>query len=245
MTKNRFIDMLKTSLGLIVGVSVHHFGSKILDRSETQAEAASQEIRDNKLDEINNSINYIRSSLDECVKNAELSKNNSNIPQEDVTLVRNSIDEIVNTVNSFKDVPLDDNTKIIVDQKVNIVEKALKTVSDTIEKFSSDKDKFIPDFNLQSLYDFLDSLTLLEESAFIHICMFIFILLCLCNIILIFFGNEIIKFFKLEEKYPKLGLFLNIRSKFSRYNLMWNIFLIILVCFLAIFLNLLIFYSKL
>ena len=101
---------------------------------------------------------------------------------------------------------------------------------------------FISNFNLQVLYDFLDSLTLLEESAFVHIMIFIFILLCLFNILSIFFGNELIKYFKLEEKYPRLELFFRLRMRFQRYYLMWNIFLIVLVCFLAIFLNLLVFY---
>lgn len=220
MTKNKFIDMLKTSVGIIVGVSAHHFGGKLLDRNESQAEAVSQEIRDTKLDEINKTITHIKSSLEECINKTETSKDNNNIPQEDVTLVRDSIDEIVRTIKTFKDVPLDNDNKIIIDQKVSAVEKTLNTVTEIIEKFSNGKNNFISDLNLQGLYDFLDSLTLLEESAFLHIFIFIFILLCLFNIIFIFFGNEIIKYFKFEEKYPRLEFILQIRSKFQRYYLM-------------------------
>ena len=99
-----------------------------------------------------------------------------------------------------------------------------------------------PKPDLQGLYDYLDTLTLLEESALIHICIFMLILSCLVSIISILFGNEIIKFFKLEERFPRLELFFKLRTKFQRYYLIWNIFIIVFVCLLAIFLNLLVFY---
>ena len=96
----------------------------------------------------------------------------------------------------------------------------------------------------QGLYDFLDSLTLLEESAFLHIFIFIYILCCVANIISVFFGNEIIRYFNLEERYPKLSIYFKLRAKFQRYYLAWNILGIIFMSVLAIGLNLLVFYSK-
>ena len=150
---------------------------------------------------------------------------------------------VVTTVKSFKDVPAGNNNTNIMDQKVATIEKASNTIKDITESLGNGNNNFISDLNLQVLYDFLDSLTLLEESAFLHIFIFIYILLCIFNIIAVFFGNEIIQYFKLETKYPKLELFFKIRNKFQRYYLMWNVSLIVLVCFLAIFLNLLVFYK--
>lgn len=42
---------------------------------------------------------------------------------------------------------------------------------------------------LSKLTEYLDSLTLFEESAFIHILVFIILLLTIFNILLVFFGN--------------------------------------------------------
>ena len=102
--------------------------------------------------------------------------------------------------------------------------------------------KFIPDFNLQSYYDFLDSLTLFEESAFLNIFIYILILLCIFSIMSVFFGNELIKYFKLEQRFPRLAIFFTLRTKFQRYYLMWNILYIFIISFLGIFINLLAFY---
>ena len=53
------------------------------------------------------------------------------------------------------------------------------------------------DFNLQEYYSFLDSLTLTQELALMHLLVFIFLLLCMLSILSIFFGNELIKYLPL------------------------------------------------
>lgn len=98
----------------------------------------------------------------------------------------------------------------------------------------------LPYFNFQMLYDFLDSLTLLEESAFIHILLFIILLCCIFNIISIFCGNEIIRYLNLEVKFPKLSFYFKLRTTLQKYYLLWNIFIMVFVCILAISINLLV-----
>ena len=121
--------------------------------------------------------------------------------------------------------------------------KLTNDLKELIEPFiGGPKNNFISNFNIQNLYDFLDSLTLLEESAFIHILIFIILLCSLVNIISIFFGNEIIRYFNLEKRLPKLETIFRLRTKFQRYYLLWNIFLMFVVCFYGIFVNLLAFY---
>lgn len=85
-------------------------------------------------------------------------------------------------------------------------------------------------------------MTLLQESALLHIIIYIYILATVFNILGIFFGNEVIKYFELENKYPKLHIFFKLRAKFQRYYLIWNISILLVVCFLGIFLDLLVFY---
>ena len=100
------------------------------------------------------------------------------------------------------------------------------------------------DFKLDAYYEYLDSLTQIQEGAFIHILLFLVIIFSLLNILFAFLGNELIQYLNLENKYPKLSLFIKLRVKFQRYYLLWNIFLILLVCIVSIGFNLLIlFYS--
>ena len=86
-------------------------------------------------------------------------------------------------------------------------------------------DKFLPD--LTSLYEYLDSLSLLQESAFFHIIVLTVILTCILNITSVFFGNEIISYFKLEEKYPKLAFFFKVRNQFQRYYLIFTLIVMV------------------
>ena len=95
---------------------------------------------------------------------------------------------------------------------------------------------------INKFYEHLDTLSILQESSILHILLFTVLTVTVLNILSVLFGIELIKYFKLEEKYPRLELFFRLRMRFQRYYLMWNIFLIVLVCFLAIFLNLLVFY---
>lgn len=94
--------------------------------------------------------------------------------------------------------------------------------------------------NLRSFYEFLDKLSLLEEAALVHILILSFVLLTIINIMITLFSNELITYFNIESKYPYLQKFLRLRAKFQRYYLIWNFSLLILICLLGLFLNLLV-----
>ena len=99
---------------------------------------------------------------------------------------------------------------------------------------------FISKFILNGYYDFLNSLTLIEELAFLHILILILLMVSITNITIILFGNEIMKYFDLENKYPSLSTFFKIRAKFQKYYLMWNVFYMFFICFIGIILDLLV-----
>ena len=71
--------------------------------------------------------------------------------------------------------------------------------------------------------------------------MFVVIILNVINILSVLFGNEIIRFFNLEERYPKLGIFFKLRIKLQRYYLMWIVFILFLVCIAGIGIDILLF----
>ena len=71
--------------------------------------------------------------------------------------------------------------------------------------------------------------------------MFLSLIFTSINILGALFGNEIIKYFDLEKKYPKLNTFFSYRAKFQKYYLSWNIFLLLILIIAAILLNIFIF----
>ena len=91
---------------------------------------------------------------------------------------------------------------------------------------------------------YLDSLTLLQESALLHMLMFTYIICTLFTIIGVFFGNELIYYLDLENKNRYLSSFLKIRARLQRYYLIWTIFMLFVVCSVGLFLNFLAFTVK-
>jgi hypothetical protein len=60
------------------------------------------------------------------------------------------------------------------------------------------------------------------------------ILWCIFGIILNFYGNYLLDRFNLEERYPKIALFINYRRKVSKYYIMSNFLLIISMCLINV-----------
>lgn len=216
MTKTQILNLLKTTSGVLTGAGLHHYGSKVLDSNNAQIESQIQAARDDQIDKMSYNVHKL-------VDRADKLDNSIIVPKQDV--------EIINeTLNSMKEDP-------------SIVENGIKLIEKIIDSWSKGNN-YISKISFQDIYDYLDSLTLLQESAFIHICMFIYILCCIYIIMAAFFGNEIIKYLNLEEKYPKLSIFFKLRTKFQRYYLVWNIVGIIIICILGVGINLLVLVYK-
>ena len=86
------------------------------------------------------------------------------------------------------------------------------------EFLNNEKNYFISDLTV--LNDYFSSLSLLELSALFHILGSLLVLITAFNILSVFFSNEIIKFFNLELKYPKLAKFFHLRRIFQKYYLL-------------------------
>lgn len=106
---------------------------------------------------------------------------------------------------------------------------------------------FISDFSItvnipqiDVLYAYLDSLSLLEESAIFHIIVILTILIIVFNIYSVLLGNEILKYLNIEEKYPRLTKILKLRLQFQRYYLIFNLLYLICICIFVLFINILV-----
>jgi hypothetical protein len=94
-----------------------------------------------------------------------------------------------------------------------------------------------------SLQSFFDGLNYEQNLAIVHISGSMFILFGLISIISIFYGDKLIIFFDLENRFPKIAKFIQIRRKFQQYYLLMNIGLIIIVLLLIIYVNIIEFLS--
>ena len=61
-----------------------------------------------------------------------------------------------------------------------------------------------------------------------------FILWCILSVVINLYGDYLLDRFKLEEKYPRLALFILYRKKVSKYYILSNIIYIILTCIMNI-----------
>ena len=97
---------------------------------------------------------------------------------------------------------------------------------------------------INRLYEYLDTLSILQESSILHILLFTVLTVTVFNILSVLFGFELIKYFKVEERMPKLAGFFRLRAQFQRYYLMWNVSILFTVCLFGIVVNLLLFTVK-
>lgn len=89
----------------------------------------------------------------------------------------------------------------------------------------------------------IKDLNLEQIGAIVHLSGSILILHCLMTIIATLFADKIIRYYGLEERFPKLAIFIRVRQKILYVNLFINFFIIILVLFVIIYLNLLVLFS--
>ena len=241
-----------------MGVAGHHYGVQLLETldnyrkslsNETSVEAEEMVQHDkvyNQLKNISEQVSNLEGKMDELNENQRKSMDSN----------KEFMDKADTVLDNAKD--LDSTAKVITENGANaenvaeLSNKTNKLAESILElkdwfssSFGNGNNLHIPDyFPLDKFIQFLDSLTLLQESAVVHILSFIVIIFCLFSIIGIFVGNELIKYFDLESKFPSLSTYFKIRAKFQKYFLFWNTFIILFICLVGIGLNILAFMVK-
>jgi len=248
------LTVLGTFLSGVVG---HHYIGKILDyKSEL---AASKEMELRAISESEN-MEIMQNKLNSIIKN------NENLSKNVETLIDKHVPESLAFGESYVNDLLDfggkqcKNVREILDccadpDNINLdiyqaaykaavaCEKANREASEGVKKLVDSinvSNKLVSDFNLEFFYEYLNSLSLLELSALYHIIVLVVIAILSFNMLSAVLGNEIIKYFKLEERFPKLAVFLRLRLKFQKYYLTLSFSLIFLLIFASIQINLLV-----
>jgi hypothetical protein len=127
------------------------------------------------------------------------------------------------------------------------------TNSDIINNSSNLVNNYIDNYNnnnslwenykefINSYHDWMLTLSLTKQSAIIHIVNSIFILLCLSSLITVFYADSLIKYFNIEEKYPRIAKYIQLRRKFQQYYFFLNALLIIVFTIIIFVFNILVF----
>lgn len=242
MTK-RFKEIANQFTAFLSGAAGHHYVSKLLDRPAEKESAELEAARERALKKVSQSLAEIKKNVRD-IKQQIIDPNkvdeSSNIPENVQTSIKECADRIEQSSESVTNIL--DTVRLPFEFKDFILSqmKGMEQTSNDLKSLldSVNKDSFVP--WLDKFYAYLDSLTLFQESAVVHILLFIVLLLQVINILFIFFGNEIIRYLKLEQRFPSLSSLIRLRAMFQRYYLMWNIFILFLVCMFGIFVNILV-----
>ena len=73
-----------------------------------------------------------------------------------------------------------------------------------------------------------------------HIIFLLVIMISAFNILSLYLGDKLIVYLNLEEKYPKIAKFIQLRRKFQNYYLLLNTSLILIICLVLIIINLIV-----
>lgn len=109
-------------------------------------------------------------------------------------------------------------------------EKLLKMINeDDIHKSS------IFDLDLEILWNRFETFDAITKTACIMILSSSIVFSCLFAITINLYGNYLISRFKLEERYPRVAIFINYRIKVSKYFILSNIIYIFITCLINLF----------
>ena len=88
---------------------------------------------------------------------------------------------------------------------------------------------------------FFDSLTFIQKGAIVHTLVSISVLFLLSNLLSVYYGDKLIIYFNLENKYPKIVRFIRFRRNVKNIEIFLTLIIIFIVLFTIIYINILIF----
>ena len=97
------------------------------------------------------------------------------------------------------------------------------------------------DFQIK-LQEWLETLSGLQLFAFSIVCFNGLILNALLSILFILYGDFLIRYFKLEERYPKLAKFIQIRRKLQNFSIKYNLAVIFFCALGPLYASLIVFW---
>jgi hypothetical protein len=128
-----------------------------------------------------------------------------------------------------------------------------KTIKSEYNPDFDSKSTFISNYNINDWFktitesfnnynEWLDSITLIQKGAVYHIIVSITILSLFFSLLTVYYSDSLIKYFNIEEKYPKLAKFISLRRKFQQFYFFTNSLAIIIFLIITLIFNIWIFF---
>jgi hypothetical protein len=163
------------------------------------------------------------------------------------TNVDNSIEKSKQTLDEYRQWGNSEAFKFLwekTEECFNKVKDQEGALQNLIDNLKSNKNNFRMDDIFEQFTEnfknYLSTLNVEQTFALLHILFFFSMILLVYNIAIIFYSDLIIKYFSLETKYPKFARFIEIRRKFQRYYMTWNLIILLLILIMLLFLNFLV-----
>lgn len=188
-----------------------------------------QELLTNKLfdSELNNSITFDKiKSLENEIKilQNKISAQQNIIANLDLTKTEDILSQLTDLSKTFK------SSNSELNNMVEILEKYINS------KNSNNFTGSILEIFI-SINTYIQSLSIEQNLAFIHITGAIFLIFALFSLLTIFYGDYFLTKWNIENKYPKLAIFIKIRRKFQHFYFLSNFIISLLVLLAIIFIN--------
>nr|YP_009690430.1 hypothetical protein Schpa_000052 [Schizopora paradoxa]QEG57210.1 hypothetical protein Schpa_000052 [Schizopora paradoxa] len=146
------------------------------------------------------------------------------------TDMRQIVDNIWKTISELNS-KLEQFISKIQDNLLDILNKIQDNLLDIIRKYSNSIDNMNSFMtNFPSISDFLQmcknwnlflkTLSLEELGALSHFLSSLFVLICLINIILVIYGDFMVRLLKIETRFPKLAKIIQLRRQFQLYYML-------------------------
>lgn len=225
-------------------------GRKKLNKIQNSSEET-QKVIDKIEPEINNglpeeSVNFIN---DHMTSISNLNENQHNLSDKAKTLLTDTtevaandsvIGSITNDETVKKTLAIVDEMQVNSDQIDAHKQAILDHLSNIKGSGSSNFTESITQLILE-FQDLITSLSLIQKLTIINILTGVLILNCLLTLIAIFYGESLISYFNIEQKFPRLTKFIKLRSKFQQFYFFVNSIIIIIALVIMIYANYLMF----
>ena len=136
----------------------------------------------------------------------------------EMTNLNNRTSELLDRLDNPSETSLDKGQENTLDNIDKIQDdNSIDQINNFMSNFPSlsDLGKLLENWN-----SFLNTLTLQELGAVAHFISSLFVLICLINIIMVIYGDFMIRLLKLETRFPKIAKIIQLRRQFQLYYML-------------------------
>lgn len=246
-TPKFFQGLTLTSFSLVIYNTIRTNKTKLLEDKIIKQETKYEELNNKYTSLLENNVSRLENEREIFEESNNLRRDVEVLDQK----LRSSLEIKKDLQNKYSenisDTSINEQLQELVKTDVEI-QNMYESVNNKFDSFINKINTLLNNSNnksqyLDSLQSFFDGFNYEQNLAMSNILGSIFIIFTLFSIISIFYGEKLITYFDLENKYPKLTNFIQIRRKFQHYYLLMNISLIIIVLLLIIYVNIIEFIS--